>query len=66
VLGAVMQRDVERLKVPASRIVQIPNWANGEAIKPITRAQNAPRADWGLDDAFVVAHTGNLDRAHDA
>ena len=66
VLGAVMQRDVERLKVPASRIVQIPNWANGEAIKPSARAQNALRADWDLDDAFVVAHAGNLVRTHDA
>ena len=66
VLGAVMQRDVERLKVPASRIVQFPNWANGEAIKPIARAQNAHRADWDLDDAFGIAHAGNLVRAHDA
>jgi glycosyltransferase involved in cell wall biosynthesis len=61
-----MQRNVERLRVPASRIVQIPNWADGQAIKPIARNQNALRAEWGLGDDFVVAHSGNLGRAHDA
>ena len=48
VLGAVMQRDVERLNVPASRIVQIPNWADGQPSSRLheARTRSGPTGVW--------------------
>ena len=47
------------------RTVIIPNWADGKAVFPIAPAANALRAEWGLQDSFVVGYSGNLGRAHD-
>jgi glycosyltransferase involved in cell wall biosynthesis len=40
------------------------NWA-GAALHPVARESNALRREWQLGDAFVVAYSGNLGRAHD-
>jgi len=65
---AVGDRMAERMRaegVPAASIHVIPNWADGEAIRPLPHAQNALRREWGLADRFVVAYSGNLGRAHE-
>jgi glycosyltransferase involved in cell wall biosynthesis len=41
------------------------NWADA-ALHPVSRESNPLRRQWQLDDAFVVAYSGNLGRAHDA
>lgn len=43
----------------------IHNWADA-ALHPVPRGVNTLRRDWQLGDAFVVAYSGNLGRAHDA
>jgi glycosyltransferase involved in cell wall biosynthesis len=65
VLGRVMRRHVEGLGVASSQIVEIPNWADGSTVRPVAPAANALRTEWGLAEHFVVAHSGNLGRAHD-
>lgn len=43
----------------------IENWADDGAIAATGPAGNPLRAEWGLEDKFVVAYSGNLGRAHD-
>ncbi|HEX2547982.1 MAG TPA: glycosyltransferase family 4 protein [Ramlibacter sp.] len=49
---------------PASLRI-IPNWADGDAIRPLDASLNPLRAEWGLADKFVVGYSGNLGRAHE-
>ena len=42
----------------------IPNWADGELIRPLAPADNPLRAAWGLGARFVIGYSGNLGRAH--
>ena len=65
VLGERMGECVAALGVPDSRVRIVPNWADGDLVRPIAHAANKLRAAWGLTDAFVVAYSGNLGRAHD-
>jgi Flp pilus assembly protein protease CpaA len=51
--------------VPAGRIAMIPNWADGELIRPIPPAGNELRREWGLEGRRVIGYSGNLGRAHD-
>lgn len=44
---------------PASLSV-IPNWADCDAIRPLDRADNPFRVREGLQDKFVVMHSGNM------
>jgi glycosyltransferase involved in cell wall biosynthesis len=65
---AVGERMAERLAgagIARTRIAVIPNWADGELIRPVPRAENALRREWGLAEAFVVGYSGNLGRAHE-
>jgi glycosyltransferase involved in cell wall biosynthesis len=48
--------------VPKSVIIH--NWADGGLV-PVAHEQNELRAEWGLQDSFVVAYSGNLGRAHE-
>ncbi len=50
---------------PADRVHIIPNWADGEAIRPIPQAQNTLRDAWGLEGKFVVGYSGNMGRTHE-
>jgi colanic acid biosynthesis glycosyl transferase WcaI len=65
VIGSKMAAVVERSGVPRERVHIVRNWADGQAIRPIDRADNDLRRAWGLEDAFVVGYSGNLGRAHD-
>ncbi|TWU01808.1 glycosyltransferase family 4 protein [Neorhodopirellula pilleata] len=42
------------------RICIIPNWADCEKIKPIDHRDNTLRRDWGVEERFVVMHSGNM------
>jgi glycosyltransferase involved in cell wall biosynthesis len=65
---AIGERMRERLLaegVASDRVTVIPNWADGEAIRPVAHERNPLRREWGLDGKFVVGYSGNLGRAHE-
>ena len=64
-IGELMARRVEALGVSSDRIVVLPNWADTDAIRPISAEINSLRREWNLTSKFVVAYSGNLGRAHD-
>lgn len=65
VLGRRMAAHVRAIAPGHRAVVEIPNWADGATIRPVLHGDNALRAAWGLADAFVVAYSGNLGRAHE-
>ena len=65
VLGESMAAVVARAGVPARKICVIPNWADMEAIRPVSAADNRLRRDWGLADKCVACYSGNMGRAHE-
>jgi colanic acid biosynthesis glycosyl transferase WcaI len=65
VLGRRMAARVQALAPGHPCVVEIPNWADDAVIRPVRHADNGLRAAWGLSDAFVVAYSGNLGRAHE-
>ncbi len=65
VLGEGMARQVAAEGIAAERIILIPNWTDGEAIRPLAAADNPLRRDWGLEGRFLVGYSGNLGRAHE-
>lgn len=62
VLGECMRRRLQSPPwcLPGDTIEVIPNWADCEAIRPLPAEQNAFRARQGLQDKFVVMHSGNM------
>ncbi|MEL6107383.1 MAG: glycosyltransferase family 4 protein [Planctomycetota bacterium] len=46
--------------VPRAKIEIIPNWADCESIRPIHHCDNTFRDRFGLDQTFVVMHSGNM------
>jgi glycosyltransferase involved in cell wall biosynthesis len=65
VLGEIMAQRLRGEGVPADRITIIENWADGDAIQPVARADNPLLRDWRLDGRFVVGYSGNMGRAHE-
>ena len=65
VLGRLMCERVAAMGVDPRMIAVIPNWADGVAVRPVPRAENSLRAEWGLDGRFVVGYSGNMGRAHE-
>ena len=65
VVGNCMAEKVSRLGVASERIEVIPNWCDDETIVPIDPASNPLRAQWQLQDKFVIGYSGNLGRAHE-
>jgi glycosyltransferase involved in cell wall biosynthesis len=63
-LGPVMHERLEMKGVSTERIVEIPNWATG-APGSVTGAGNRLRAEWNLEDKFVLLYSGNLGLAHE-
>jgi colanic acid biosynthesis glycosyl transferase WcaI len=51
-------------RVPRERLTVIPNWADGELIRPQAPQDNPLRAAWGLGERFVIGYSGNLGCAH--
>jgi glycosyltransferase involved in cell wall biosynthesis len=66
VLGAIMAHRVIARGVLTHRVRVIPNWADGQAIRPLDTTDHPLRTAWGLDGTFVVGYAGNLGRAHEA
>jgi colanic acid biosynthesis glycosyl transferase WcaI len=65
-LGEDMMQSVASRRVPAERIMLLPNWAPRELHAPAAPdAIAARRKAWGAADKFVVAYSGNLGRVHE-
>ena len=63
-IGHTMKRRLEEKGAPAERIVVIPNWVDTTELVPEER-HNAWSREQGLDDSFVVMHSGNVGYAQD-
>jgi glycosyltransferase involved in cell wall biosynthesis len=64
-LGERMAARLRARGVSGERIAVIPNWADGEAIRPLEHAANPLRREWGLAEAFVAGYSGNMGRVHE-
>jgi glycosyltransferase involved in cell wall biosynthesis len=47
------------------RTVVIPNWADGEAIRPAPAERSPLRREWKWNGRFVVLYSGNMGLAHE-
>jgi colanic acid biosynthesis glycosyl transferase WcaI len=65
VLGRLMCERVVALGVDPRKVAVIPNWADSALLSPMERDANPLRAEWRLEDKFVVGYSGNLGRAHE-
>ncbi len=65
VLGDRMRDRLVAEGVHPERIGVIPNWADGDALRPVAHAANPLRATWELENRFVVGYSGNMGRAHE-
>lgn len=66
VIGKRMATVLGRLGVSPDRVCVIPNWADGDLVRPVLPEENALRRGWALGNSVVVGYSGNLGRAHDA
>jgi len=65
VIGHLMQDYLLKVGIDRKKVLRIPNWADGSAIKSLPRDENSIRLEWGLKDKFIVGYSGNLGKAHD-
>ncbi|MCP5046574.1 MAG: glycosyltransferase family 4 protein [bacterium] len=66
VLGKHMRKKIEEIYPPASpKITIIPNWADGNHIKPQEKENNPLIKKWKLQDKFIIQYSGNMGLAHD-
>jgi glycosyltransferase involved in cell wall biosynthesis len=65
VLGDSMAQRLMDQGILPEKIRVIPNWADGDQIRPIDPENNVLRSEWMLDGKFVVGYSGNLGRAHE-
>ena len=65
VLGHDMARFVASCGVAADKIQVCPNWAPAGLAAADEPTDSSLRAQWGLDEKFVVGYSGNLGRVHD-
>jgi len=63
-IGETMKQRLQEKGAPAGRISVIPNWVDTGELTPRPR-RNAWSAGHGLDEAFVVMHSGNIGHAQD-
>lgn len=68
--GVVALGDAMRERCIASgaapeRTVVIPNWSDGQAVRPVPHAENPLRAKLARDAKTVVMYSGNMGRGHD-
>ncbi|HEY3356082.1 MAG TPA: glycosyltransferase family 4 protein [Polyangia bacterium] len=64
-LGELMAERLVAAGAPRDRVHVIHNWADGAAITPIPRAQNAFARELGLTDELVIGYSGNFGNCHD-
>ena len=58
-IGRDMEGRLRALGVPPERLRTIPNWSDGSVVRPLDRPSRL-RAELGLQDRFVVMHSGNV------
>ena len=63
-IGERMRERLETKGADGDRVVVIPNWVNVAELEPRPR-DNAWAREHGLDDKFVVMHSGNIGHAQD-
>jgi glycosyltransferase involved in cell wall biosynthesis len=63
-IGETMKQRLEEKGAPAGRVAVIPNWVDTTELRPQPR-HNAWSSEQGVDDAFVVMHSGNVGHAQD-
>lgn len=63
-IGERMRERLEGKGADGDRIVVIPNWVDVQELEPRPR-DNAWAREHGLDDKFVVMHSGNIGHAQD-
>lgn len=65
-IGELMADRIAAAGVSRARITVVPNWSNDAGIAPRRDRSRALRDAWGIaPDAFVLAYSGNLGRAHE-
>lgn len=65
VIGERMKASLLNKDIPCNRVKVIHNWADGAVIRPLEQDHNPLRKEWHLENKFIVAHSGNLGRAHE-
>ncbi|MDH4186281.1 MAG: glycosyltransferase family 4 protein [Nitrospira sp.] len=65
VIGRCMERYLLSQGLPAHRLINISNWADGRHLRPAPRADNEFLRQHGLADRFVVMYSGNHGVVHD-
>jgi len=63
-IGDTMKLRLQAKGAPAGRIEVIPNWVDTKELAPQPR-HNSWSLEHGLDDSFVVMHSGNIGHAQD-
>ena len=63
-IGETMKERLEKKGAPSERVEVIPNWVDTSELAPQPR-RNAWSGEQGVDDAFVVMHSGNVGHAQD-
>ena len=63
-IGETMKLRLVQKGASAARVEVIPNWVDTSELRPQPR-RNAWSAEQGVDDAFVVMHSGNVGHAQD-
>ena len=64
-IGHRMAEGLIAEKVRPDRVRVIANWADGKHIRPLSKEANLLLREWGLENKFVVAYSGNMGRAHE-
>jgi len=65
VLGEAMAERAAASGATAAKVLVIPNWADGEVVRPVPHQENPLRAELSRGARFVVMYSGNIGRAHD-
>jgi colanic acid biosynthesis glycosyl transferase WcaI len=63
-IGDTMRQRLEEKGAPADRTMVIPNWIDTTRLGPLDKSNHWSRS-WGVDDKFVVMHSGNVGHAQD-
>jgi colanic acid biosynthesis glycosyl transferase WcaI len=63
-IGPTMDLRLVEMGVPAERIAQIPDWADGTIVRPLDEPSPMREAQ-GWHDRFVVMHSGNVGLSQD-
>jgi colanic acid biosynthesis glycosyl transferase WcaI len=65
VLGEAMKEKAVLAGAAEGRVAVIPNWVDGDVVRPVPHESNPLRAGMAREARFVVLYSGNMGRAHD-